>query len=110
LETEIRFTGLRDGEKLTEELAYASEEIHPTSSPKIGRIHGTPQGWIDLNRQLRQLRQFMSTKSDTAIRAKLRDIVPEYSPQTGNVAGRDSANPVPQAANPGILHATMALP
>jgi FlaA1/EpsC-like NDP-sugar epimerase/dTDP-4-amino-4,6-dideoxygalactose transaminase/lipopolysaccharide/colanic/teichoic acid biosynthesis glycosyltransferase len=109
LETEIRFTGLRDGEKLCEELSYPNEEIHATSSPKIGRICGTPHVWLDLNRQLHQLRQFMSARSDSAIRDKLRDIVPEYSPQAGKGAGCVSANPAPQEANPIVIHATMAL-
>jgi FlaA1/EpsC-like NDP-sugar epimerase len=109
LEAGIRFTGLRDGEKLFEELSYPTEEIHPTSSPKIGRIRGTPHGWLDLNRQLHQLRQFMSARSDSAIRDKLRDIVPEYSPQDRNGAGRVSVNPAPKAAGAEILRTTMAL-
>jgi FlaA1/EpsC-like NDP-sugar epimerase len=47
-DVEIRFTGLREGEKLFEELSYPAEEIHPTSSPKIWQIRGTPHRWIDL--------------------------------------------------------------
>jgi len=78
-EVEIRFTGLREGEKLFEELSYPAEEIHPTSSPKIWRIHGTPQRWFDLRGQLQQLRAAMSSMDAASIREKMRGIVPEYS-------------------------------
>jgi FlaA1/EpsC-like NDP-sugar epimerase/dTDP-4-amino-4,6-dideoxygalactose transaminase/lipopolysaccharide/colanic/teichoic acid biosynthesis glycosyltransferase len=108
-EADIRFTGLRDGEKLFEELFYPSEVIHPTSSPKIGRIRGTPHGWVDLNRHLHQLRQSMSAKSDAAVRNKVKEIVPEYSPKDGNGTGGVPVNPEPTAASLEILRATMAL-
>jgi FlaA1/EpsC-like NDP-sugar epimerase len=58
-EVEICFTGLRAGEKLAEELSYAWEEIHPTSSPKIGRIRGAPLDWESLSRSLDQLYRSM---------------------------------------------------
>jgi FlaA1/EpsC-like NDP-sugar epimerase len=78
-EVGIRFTGLRDGEKLFEELSYPAEEIHPTSSPKISQIRGTPHHGQDLKRQLGQLNIAMSGKRAAAIRAKMKEIVPEYT-------------------------------
>lgn len=39
-EIPIVFTGLRPGEKLCEELAYAGENPLPTSHPKVWRLHG----------------------------------------------------------------------
>jgi hypothetical protein len=87
---------LRDGEKLFEELSYPTEEILPTSSPKIGRIRGTPNGWAELNRQLQQLRSTLSCRSDAAIRAGEPDIGgvaahrPEYSPKEGSSNGHKS--------------------
>jgi FlaA1/EpsC-like NDP-sugar epimerase len=77
-EVGIRFTGLRDGEKLCEELSYPAEEIHPTSFPKIKQVRGTSRRWHDLNRHLGQLRIAMSANSADAIRAKMKEIVPEY--------------------------------
>jgi FlaA1/EpsC-like NDP-sugar epimerase len=78
-EVGIRFTGLRDGEKLCEELSYPTEEIHPTPFPKIKQVRGTPHRWYDLNRHLGQLRTATSVNSAAAIRAKMKEIVPEYS-------------------------------
>jgi FlaA1/EpsC-like NDP-sugar epimerase len=78
-EVGIRFTGLRDGEKLFEELSYPAEEIHPTSFPKIREIRGTPHRWPDLERHLARLRVAMSINDAAAIRAKMKEIVPEYS-------------------------------
>jgi FlaA1/EpsC-like NDP-sugar epimerase len=80
-EVEIRFTGLRAGEKLAEELSYACEEIHPTSSPKIGRIRGAPLDWERLSRSIDQLYRSMSERGDAAIRQKMKEIVPEYAPK-----------------------------
>src|SRR5260221_9004283 len=78
-EVDIRFTGLRDGEKLFEELSYPTEEMHPTSFPKIKQIRGTPQRWHDIERHLGQLRSALSIKNAAGIRAKMKEIVPEYS-------------------------------
>jgi FlaA1/EpsC-like NDP-sugar epimerase len=88
----IRFTGLRDGEKLFEELSYPTEEIHPTSFPKIRQIHGTPHRERDLKRHLVQLRAAMSVNGAAAIRAKIKEIVPEF---------RNYLDTLPE--NPGIL-------
>jgi FlaA1/EpsC-like NDP-sugar epimerase len=78
-EVSIRFTGLREGEKLVEELVYSNEEIHATPSHKIKRVLGTPNRWFDLQRHLEQLRVYVSTDAPALIRAKLKEIVPEYS-------------------------------
>jgi FlaA1/EpsC-like NDP-sugar epimerase len=77
-EVGIRFTGLREGEKLFEELSYPTEKIHSTSFPKIRRVCGTPQRGDDLKRHLGQLRTTLSEKGTAAIRTKLKEIVPEY--------------------------------
>jgi FlaA1/EpsC-like NDP-sugar epimerase len=88
-EVGIRFTGLREGEKLKEELHYAAEEIHPTSFEKIKRIRGPLISWFQLQRQLRELRGSMSAEGADTVRQKIKEIVPEYSyPSNG-----DSTNP-----------------
>ncbi len=75
----IRFTGLRDGEKLFEELSYPDEEVHPTSSAKIRQIRGAPHRWRDLERKLDELRISLSTRGPAGIREKMKEVVPEYS-------------------------------
>jgi FlaA1/EpsC-like NDP-sugar epimerase len=105
-DVEIRFTGLREGEKLFEELSYPAEEIHPTSSPKIWRIRGTPHRWLDLSSQLHQLRTSMSVMVSAAIRAKVKEIAPEYStladdqPGSSRVRQNAGVTPAPSVALP----------
>ncbi len=77
-EVGIRLTGLRDGEKLFEELSYPTEKIHPTSFPKIKRVCGTPHRGDELKRHLAQLRTILDENGAAAIRTKLKEIVPEY--------------------------------
>ena len=75
----IRFTGLREGEKLVEELFYSDEEVCPTSCPKIKRARGSSPGWLPLKTQLEELRTTMFMDGTGLIRAKFKEIVPEYS-------------------------------
>ncbi len=78
-EVGFTFTGLREGEKLIEELFYPVEKVHPTSFAKIKRTRSMLDGWSRLQRQLDELRVALAWGSADTIRAKLRDIVPEYS-------------------------------
>ena len=80
----IRFTGLREGEKLSEELFYENEEVIPTSCEKIKRTKGPLRDWPELCRQLEELRASMSVDGAAPVRAKIREIVPEYSFQTND--------------------------
>lgn len=77
-EVEIQFTGLRDGEKLNEELFYAHEKITPTSCDKIKRTSGPLKEWSQLRKQLNTLRASMTVDGPAPIRAAIKEIVPEY--------------------------------
>jgi FlaA1/EpsC-like NDP-sugar epimerase len=81
-DVEIRFTGLREGEKLSEELFYEREEVIPTSCEKIKRTKGPLRDWPELCRQLEELRASMKVDGAAPVRAKIKEIVPEYSFQT----------------------------
>jgi len=83
-DVEIRFTGLREGEKLSEELFYEHEEVIPTSCKKIKRTKGPLRDWPELCRQLEELRASMCVDGAAPVRAKMKEIVPEYSLQSGN--------------------------
>jgi FlaA1/EpsC-like NDP-sugar epimerase len=78
-DVEIQFTGLREGEKLHEELFYGHEQIGCTPCDMIKKTRGTLKDWSRLRRQLNELAELMTTESALAIRAKLREIVPEYA-------------------------------
>jgi FlaA1/EpsC-like NDP-sugar epimerase len=86
----IVFTGLREGEKLYEELITVGEGIGPTRHEKIMvlRSDGFSNGlksaaelhdW--LNSELKQLYELSLRHDSQTIKRKLQEIVPEYSPQ-----------------------------
>src|SRR5712692_4465164 len=58
-DVEIKFTGLREGEKLKEELFYGHERVIPTSCEKIKRTNGGLREWPRLCAQLDELRASM---------------------------------------------------
>jgi FlaA1/EpsC-like NDP-sugar epimerase len=81
-DVEIQFTGLREGEKLNEELFYQHEKVTPTSCGRIKRTSGSLRDWTGLCRQLEALRASMNVDGAAPVRAKIKEIVPEYSLQT----------------------------
>ncbi len=78
-DVEIQFTGLRDGEKLNEELFYEHEKVTPTSCDKIKRTNGSLRDWTSLRYQLDELRASLTIDGATPIRTKIKEIVPEYT-------------------------------
>jgi len=74
----IRFTGLRPGEKLYEEMSSAAEEMISTDRPKIKRIRGKRAEWPLLSRRLEELRASLTLDGAGPVRSKLREILPEY--------------------------------
>jgi FlaA1/EpsC-like NDP-sugar epimerase len=77
----IRFTGLRPGEKLHEELFFSFEEVLTTSRQKIKRVRGRAMAWPTLAQLLSELRASLTVDGASPVRAKLREIVPEYACQ-----------------------------
>jgi FlaA1/EpsC-like NDP-sugar epimerase len=75
---DIHFTGLRVGEKLEEELYYKNERIFPTVFDKIKRINGSTPDWTQLCAHLGELRATLNIDGARPIRAKIKQMVPEY--------------------------------
>src|SRR5271170_3424725 len=101
----IQITGLREGEKLDEELFYPHEKVSPTSCDKIKRTDGPLKDWPGLCRQLAELRATLYVDGALPIRAKIKEIVPEYSWQSsipdGSTAGQSASDSVaPTSAYP----------
>jgi FlaA1/EpsC-like NDP-sugar epimerase len=78
-DVKIRFTGLRPGEKLFEELALGEEAVDRTSHPRIfiGKVLGPDLATV--SRQIDDLGALAAGSDAAAIRAKLKEIVPEYA-------------------------------
>jgi len=77
----IQFTGLRPGEKLYEELITEGEGLVPTDHKKILVLRGEEYNGDALHAQVDELLAVADTYDATAIKKKLREIVPEYTPQ-----------------------------
>jgi FlaA1/EpsC-like NDP-sugar epimerase len=77
-DVEIKFTGLREGEKLKEELFYERETVSPTVCDKIKRTNGAYRNWTELCRQLQELGASLHIDGAAPVRAKIKEIVPEY--------------------------------
>jgi FlaA1/EpsC-like NDP-sugar epimerase len=79
VDVEIRFTGVRPGEKLFEELSVDAESAEKTRHPKIlvGRFR--PHTWDEVQRRLHELDALVDARA-AQVRAKLAEIVPEYGP------------------------------
>lgn len=78
-EIELKFTGLRPGEKLYEELLISAEDAataHPLIRQAKEAFLATPQ----LEPLLQQLNAAIARQDDGAAKAVLAQIVPEYSP------------------------------
>ena len=79
---EIVYTGLRPGEKLYEELITEGEGIVPTSHEKIMVLRGNNhQSYDQTTAQVDELTRIADTFDTVAIKKKLQEIVPEYTPQ-----------------------------
>jgi FlaA1/EpsC-like NDP-sugar epimerase len=91
---QIQFIGLREGEKLEEELFYHHEKVLPTSFDKIKRINCSKPDWSRLCRQLEELRTSMSIDGAAPIRSKIKEIVPEYTFHANNSKESGDESPV----------------
>jgi FlaA1/EpsC-like NDP-sugar epimerase len=92
-QVQIEFTGLREGEKLCEELFFAHEKVHITSRHKITRVQGNRMEQAVLARHLEELRFSMTIDGASPIRKKLREIVPEYHETNGTMENNPSVAP-----------------
>jgi FlaA1/EpsC-like NDP-sugar epimerase len=80
---EIKFTGLRPGEKLYEELLIdLDDDVMTTEHPKIYAAKENSRPWRDLERDLTRLFDQANLNEDQLVKVLLKKIVPEYQPQS----------------------------
>ena len=90
VDIKIVFTGLRDGEKLYEELITVGEGIVPTEHKKVMVLRNNnifngeknqQEAKKQLDREIDELAKVASRHDAKGIKMKLKEIVPEYMPQ-----------------------------
>ncbi|HXM22094.1 MAG TPA: nucleoside-diphosphate sugar epimerase/dehydratase [Terriglobales bacterium] len=81
-EIKIEFVGLRPGEKLHEDLFYPRERQLPTTNRKVKRTQSEIIPWPALWAHLEDLISLTNSGTEVSIRAKMKEIIPEYSYQT----------------------------
>ena len=80
VDIEIRFTGLRPGEKLFEELALEGEDHVPTYHQKIKIFRGSRNDAAAMDVWIAELERLAAEGAEAAIIAHLKSLVPEYTP------------------------------
>ena len=78
---EIRFTGLRDGEKLYEEVLNEEETTKPTFHPKIKIAQVRAYDYADANLRIDALVHACAVEGDMQIVKRMKEIVPEFKSQ-----------------------------
>lgn len=86
--------GLRPGEKLHEELITNGEGIVRTSHEKIMVLRGEACDQAFVNRKVDELLSLADEQDGVAIRAKLKEIVPEYEPKASREKSMKKAEPL----------------
>lgn len=80
-DVKIVYTGLRDGEKLYEEILNDNEQTIPTEHPKIMIAKVREYAYEDALKNEKELYELSFGYDDMAIVTKMKEIVPEYKSQ-----------------------------
>jgi FlaA1/EpsC-like NDP-sugar epimerase len=79
-QTEIAFTALRPGDKLSEELVSARERLEPTSDSRLWRVHSTPTSPDVLDSAMHAISESVRLRNVATLLQALCGLVPEYRP------------------------------
>ncbi len=90
---EIKFSGLREGEKLYEELLSTKENTIPTNNPKIMVAKVREYDYEEAKKNEDELLRISYTHDDMAIVKKMKEIVPEYKSQVSKYEVLDKKSP-----------------
>ena len=77
---EIRFTGLRPGEKLFEELSHHNENHQSTSHPKIMQFISTARPLEEVRALFDGLEAQLDQTERNQLKQRIKELVPEYQP------------------------------
>ena len=80
----IVFTGIRPGEKLSEELYLGNETADSTTHPKILVARLAPLDQARFETKLEELRRAVAASDEPAVRRLVPELVPEYRRRSGS--------------------------
>jgi FlaA1/EpsC-like NDP-sugar epimerase len=75
---EIKYTGLRPGEKLYEELLNTDENTLPTHHPKILIAKVNSPSYVFMETQMQTIAQLLSASDANNLVSKIKEVIPEY--------------------------------
>lgn len=81
-EVKIEFVGLRAGEKMYEDLFYPGERKFGTTNRKVKRTQSETIAWPALWAHLEDLISLANSGTEISIRAKMKEVIPDYSYET----------------------------
>jgi FlaA1/EpsC-like NDP-sugar epimerase len=84
VDVEIKYVGLRPGEKLFEEINHGTESLEPTSHPKILRFLGEARPLDRIGNDLRDLQLRVDGMEPNQVKLEIQRLVPEYKPYLGD--------------------------
>jgi FlaA1/EpsC-like NDP-sugar epimerase len=90
----ISITGLRPGDKLTEDFTFDHESLEPTSQPRLFRVRGSAIDAEAFDRHLEQLTSSVSRRCLSEMLELIEEMIPEYIPSeslldlVGRVSGQ----------------------
>jgi FlaA1/EpsC-like NDP-sugar epimerase len=80
VDIEIKFVGLRPGEKLYEEINHESESMEPTTHPKIMRFVGEALPYEALEKSLQELESKACVLETNQVKLEIQRLIREYRP------------------------------
>lgn len=92
LDVEVRFTGLRPGEKLTEQLTHKEENLTPTRIDGVQRFTGAIVDPNSVMRRVKKLLAALERRDRPMIVKALRELLPDYNPNGAFTYVQDQAS------------------
>ena len=80
VDIEIKYVGLRPGEKLFEEINCKGEAYRPTQHPRIMRFVTAAEDWRKINAALEIMRAELHQARPDRLKQLIQESVPEYTP------------------------------
>lgn len=96
---EIKYTGLRPGEKLYEELLNTNENTLPTHHPKILIAKVNCPSFAFMEMQIQEIANLLHDNDNNKLVGKIKDVIPEYK-SNNSVFEKLDLRAIPSKRNP----------